>query len=81
MKFVCLGYYDDKKWAAMAETEQKAYIEKCFTYDDVLRKGGHIAGGQALEPPANAATLRFKDGKVVVTDGRMRRRRNRSAAS
>ena len=69
MKFVCLGCYDEKKWAAMSETEQKAYIEECFTYDDVLRKGGHIAGGQALEPPSNAVTLRFKDGKVVVTDG------------
>jgi hypothetical protein len=69
MKFVCLGYYDDKKWAAMAEAEQKAYIEECFSYDDVLRKGGHIAGGEALDPPRNAATLRSKDGKIVVTDG------------
>ena len=69
MKFVCLGYYDDKKWQAMTETEQKALMEECFVYDDVLRKGGHIAGGQALEPPSNAATLRFKEGKVVVTDG------------
>ena len=69
MKFVCLGYYDDKKWGAMTEAEQKAYIEECFTYDDVLRQGGHIAGGEALVSPSNAATLRFKDGKVVVTDG------------
>lgn len=69
MKFICLGYYDDKKWEAMAEAEQKAYIEECFTYDDVLRQGGHIAGGEALEPPSNATTLRFKNGKVVVTDG------------
>jgi hypothetical protein len=69
MKFVCLGYYDDKKWATMSEAEQNARIDECFAYDDVLRKGGHIAGGEALEPPRNAATLRIKDGKVVVTDG------------
>jgi hypothetical protein len=69
MKFVCLGYYDDKKWEAMSENEQKAFIEECFSYDDVLRKGGHIAGGEALEPPRNAATLRFKEGKVMITDG------------
>lgn len=69
MKFVCLGYYDDKKWEAMSEAEQKALMEECFAYDDVLRKGGHIVGGEALQPPGTAATLRFKGGKVTVTDG------------
>jgi hypothetical protein len=69
MKFVCLGYFDDKKWETLSEAEQKAFIEECFAYDDVLRKGGHIAGGEALEPPRSAATLRFKKGKVIVTDG------------
>jgi hypothetical protein len=69
MKFVCLGYFDDKKWETLSEAEQKAFIEECFAYDDVLRKGGHIAGGEALEPPHSAATLRFKKGKVIVTDG------------
>lgn len=69
MKFVCLGYYDEKKWAAMSEAEQKAYVEECFTYDDVLRKGGHVAGGEALQPPGTAATLRLKHGKMTVTDG------------
>ena len=69
MKFVCLGYFDDKKWEALSKTERQAFIEECFAYDDVLRKGGHIAGGEALESPRNAATLRFKKGKVIVTDG------------
>ena len=69
MKFVCLGYFDEKKWEAMSETEQKAFMEECFAYDEVLRKGGHIAGGQALDYPRNAATVRFKQGKVTITDG------------
>lgn len=69
MQFVCLGCYDEKKWAVMSEAEQKTFMEECFSYDDVLRKGGHMVGGQALEPPSQASTLRFKDGKVVVTDG------------
>ena len=69
MKFVCLGYLDDKKWEAMSETEQKAFMEECFAHDDVLRKGGHIGGGEALEPARTAVTLRFKEGKVIVTDG------------
>jgi hypothetical protein len=42
-------------------------MDTCFTYDDVLRKGGHFAGGEALE--LTARTLRSKNGKVVVLDG------------
>ncbi len=69
MKFVCLGYYDEKQFAAMSETEQKNFMEECFAYDDMLRKAGHFAGGEALQPANTAATLRSKNGKVTVTDG------------
>jgi hypothetical protein len=30
MKFVCLGYFNDKKWEALSETERKAFIEECL---------------------------------------------------
>ena len=40
-----------------------------LAYDDVLRKNGHFVGGEALQSPRNAATLRWKNGKVLVTDG------------
>jgi hypothetical protein len=69
MKFVCLGYYDEKKWEGVSEGEQNAVMDECFAYDDVLRKGGHFIGGEALETARSAATLRFQNGKVVVTDG------------
>jgi hypothetical protein len=44
-------------------------VDSCFTYDDVLRRNGHFAGGEALQPPGSAVTLRFRGGKVAVTDG------------
>lgn len=44
-------------------------MDKCFSYDDELRKNGHFAGGEALQGPQTAATLRWKNGKVSVTDG------------
>jgi len=69
MKYVCLGYYDEKKWDTMSEGEQKAFMEECFAYDDVLRENGHFSGGEALQPPRNATTLRFHNGKVMITDG------------
>jgi hypothetical protein len=69
MKFVCLGYIEPGKFENMAEDERNAVIDSCFTYDDTLRKNGHFAGGQALQPASMATTLRFKAGKVMVTDG------------
>jgi hypothetical protein len=60
---------DPTKWNGMSETEINAFVDECFTYDDVLRKNGHFAGGDALQGPESAVTLRFQRGKVAVTDG------------
>jgi hypothetical protein len=69
MKYVCLGYYDEKTWDAMTETEQSAFMDECFAYDDVLREKGHFGGGEALQSPQTAKTLRLRSGKVMMTDG------------
>jgi hypothetical protein len=69
MKYICLGYFDEKKWEALSESEQNALMDECFAYDDVLRKNGHFAGGEALQSPRNASTVRWRNGKVSVTDG------------
>ena len=69
MKFVCLGYIEPGKFENMPESERNRMIDACFAYDDVLRKNGHFAGGDGLQPPQSAKTLRFRDGKVSATDG------------
>jgi hypothetical protein len=69
MKYVCLGYIDQARFDSLPESERHALIDECFAYDDELRRGGHFAGGEALQDARNAATLRFRDGAVTVTDG------------
>ena len=69
MKYICLGYFDEKQWKAMSESEQTALMDECFAYDDVLRQNGHFVGGEALQSPRNAVTVRWKNGKATVTDG------------
>jgi hypothetical protein len=69
MKFICLGYFDENKWAKAPEGELASRMEECFAYDDVLRQHGHFQGGEALQSARMAKTLRFEKGKVVVTDG------------
>lgn len=69
MKYICLGYYDEKQWETIPESEQNALMDECFAYDEVLRKNGHFAGGEALQSARNAITLRWQNGKVSITDG------------
>jgi hypothetical protein len=72
MKFICFGYYDEKKWNTMSEGEQNAFMDECFAYGDVLRNNGHTTGseiGAALQSARNSTTLRLQKRKVIVTDG------------
>jgi hypothetical protein len=69
MKYICLGYIEPNKFESMPESERNAMVDECFTYDGVLRKNGHFAGGEALQGAQTATTLRWKSGKVSITDG------------
>lgn len=69
MKYVCMGFIDETKFAAIPPEEAQRLMEECFAYDDELRRGGHFIGGEALDTVRNAVTLRMKNGEVAVTDG------------
>jgi hypothetical protein len=69
MKYIVLGYMQQGKFENMSESERNTMFDECFTYDDELRKNGHWAGGEALQPANTAMTVYWKNGKVAVTDG------------
>ena len=69
MKYVCLGYIEPGKFERLSDSERNALVDSCFAYDDVLRRNGHFAGGEGLQGPESAVTLRWQGGKVMVTDG------------
>ena len=69
MKYVCLGFFDEAAFAQIPQADAERMMEDCFAYDDILRRGGHFLGGEALDSARNAVTLRMKDGEVQVTDG------------
>jgi len=69
MKYVCLGYIDDKMWETTSESDRNGFMDACFAYDDELQKNGHLVGGEALQSASNAIMVRSKDGKVSITDG------------
>ena len=51
MKFVCLGFIEETKFAEFSEADAQRMMEECFAYDDELRRGGHFLGGEASIPP------------------------------
>jgi hypothetical protein len=70
MRFVSLGYHNEKAWNDMPKSEQEAVIATCFGYDaELFQKGHWVEGGVALQSTRTAKTLRVRSGKVIVTDG------------
>ena len=73
MKYICLGYIEPNKFETMSESERNAMVDECFTYDGHLaaEKVTTSASGEVTlqAGPQAATTLRWKNGKVSVTDG------------
>src|ERR1700678_3663195 len=69
MKYICLGYLEPGKFENMAESERNTTLDECFSYNDELRKNGHLVAEEPLQPPNTAVTVSWKNGKVAVTDG------------
>src|ERR1700685_1859863 len=53
----------------MSESERNATLDEFFSYNDELRKNGHLVAEEPLQPPNTTVTVGWKDGKVAVTDG------------
>jgi hypothetical protein len=69
MKYICLGYLAPGKFENMSESERDTVLDECFSYNDEMRKNGHLLAEEPLQPANTAVTLDWKNGKVAVTDG------------
>jgi len=69
MKYLCFGYLDVENWMTKSENQRNGMIDACFAYDNVLKKNGNWAGGEGIQGPDSAKTLRFQSGRISVTDG------------
>jgi len=69
MKYICLGYLEPGKFENMSESERNTVYDECFSYNDEMRKNGHLVDEHPLQPANTAVTVCWKNGKVSVTDG------------
>lgn len=67
-KYIVLLYGNPAEWAAMTAEQRTEYMAMHETF--MQAAGERIAGGEELEPPASATTLRgAAGGDPVITDG------------
>ena len=69
MKYLCLIYDDETKWASMPKSEIDAVMGEYFAFSEDTTKSAHMLGGEALLPTSTATTVRVRNGKTSTTDG------------
>ncbi len=51
------------------ETAEAHQNDGCGGWSEDMERRGKIRGGGGLRPPAEATTIRVRDGEVLLTDG------------
>ena len=69
MKYLCLAYYDEKKFGTLSKAEVEALVSQCPPHDASLRSSGHLVTQASLGPTRSSTTIRPRNGKPSVTDG------------
>ncbi len=67
MKFICLGYYDHQRTAALPVPEQEAIMAACRPHMERQYQTGRVFADAGLGPQTKV--MRRVDGALVVTDG------------
>ena len=69
MKYLCLAYYDENKFAALSTEEVNALLRDCAAHDEALRESGRLFLQASLGPGHASSAVRPVDGRPVVTNG------------
>jgi hypothetical protein len=69
MKYLCLGYYDEKKFNSLPRNELHTLVNQCQPHDQALHNSGQLDMVASLAAPHSSASLRPKNGEPSITDG------------
>ncbi len=69
MKYMLLTYLEEEKWLALSPEQQHAEMASCAPLIDTLIKENKLLAGAPLHPTSTATTLRYREGKRLMTDG------------
>lgn len=68
MKYLCL-ISAERVMEDMSEADAAAHFAEYAEFTEDLKRGGHFAGANRLQPATAATTVRVRGGEVLVTDG------------
>ena len=69
MQFALLIFEAPEHFAARNSAENDSYLGAWRAYHKAILEAGIYVGGDPLQPPETATTVRLKDGKRRVQDG------------
>jgi hypothetical protein len=69
MKYMLLTYLDEKVWLSLSAEEQQRLMDECAPHVQKLLAAKKILAGAPLHPTSSATTVRWRDGKRILTDG------------
>jgi len=69
MKYMLLTYMDEDAWSKLSPAEQQQAMAHCWPHVEKLRAEKKLVGGGALQPTSTATTIRYRDGKRLLTGG------------
>ncbi len=69
MRYLCLGYMDEKQWQAIVAGKRNAWMEEGVACDLAPMSRGRVVIREVLQSPRDAVTLRLQGGIINVSDG------------
>ncbi|MEM8902464.1 MAG: YciI family protein [Actinomycetota bacterium] len=69
MKYMLALYSDPANEPADGSPEQAKDMERWFAYTNDLVEAGAMLGGEGLQGPETATTVRVREGSTITSDG------------
>jgi hypothetical protein len=69
MKYMLLTYLNEKAWFALTPEQQREQMAACAPLINELKAKKKLLAGAPLNATSTATTVRYRDGKRVLTDG------------
>ena len=69
MRYLILIYLNEQELNAIPAADMNQLNARHLELNDSLRQSGHFIEAEALDPPAETACVRVRNGKLSVTDG------------
>jgi hypothetical protein len=69
MQYLLLIYGNEAEAAKMGQAGMTEMMTEYRTFTQSIIQNGNFKAGDALQPTANATTVRVRNGKTMATDG------------